>query len=302
MGACIIFAIIFGLYLKNVMTVILYEYILQLFCVLSLIAVSYAVIEDIATRYFHIGDDVSRFSAMFFYPNYYGTIIGTVIIICAYKILTNREQKFFYYMVTAANAVGMYLCKSIFVWVEVYIGVAVLLLIVRKYRLLALWIGGALLAAFLIFVLNVPIIPRLSEAGTTTMLRVQIWETAIEGIKSSPLIGHGFMSYLFLNKDYYDGRIIPHAHSLYLDMFINIGAIGTVLIMSYFLDYYKKVLRVCFKEKKTRITALILAVTVAALVHGLVDITLFWIQTLPLFIIILSGLGAYENNNFKVYY
>ncbi|MDF2951943.1 MAG: hypothetical protein K0S18_1526 [Anaerocolumna sp.] len=49
-------------------------------------------------------------------------------------------------------------------------------------------------------------------------------------------------------------------------------------------------------DKSFRINALILAVTAAALIHGVVDLTLMWIQTLPLFLIILSGVGAFENS------
>jgi hypothetical protein len=77
---------------------------------------------------------------------------------------------------------------------------------------------------------------------------------------------------------------------------MNFGVIGVILLINYFVHYYKAVIRTCFHEKKTAITSLIIAVTVVALVHGTTDVTLLWIQTLPLFFVVLAGYGSYEKN------
>jgi hypothetical protein len=42
------------------------------------------------------------------------------------------------------------------------------------------------------------------------------------------------------------------------------------------------------------VTSLIIAVVVAAFIHGLTDNTLMWIQTLPLFMFLLAGYGAFK--------
>jgi O-antigen ligase len=293
-GACIILAMVLGLYLRAIMTVRLYERTLNLICMLSIAAVSCALTETVFRKTLHLGEDINRFSAMFFYPNYYGTIISMVIIICAYKILTEKGDKGFFCLVAAVNVIGVYLCKSIFIWAEVFIGIFVLLLILKKFRLLSAWILGAAFVIFLIQIADIELIPRMSEVEITTLIRVKIWMAAWQAIKASPLIGHGFMSYLFLYNDNYHGRIIPHAHSLYLDLLMNVGIIGIVLLLTYFLPYYKNVVRICMKEKQPMITSLILAISAAAFAHGIADITLLWVQTLPLFLIILSGLGALE--------
>lgn len=293
-GACIILAMVFGLYLRAVMTARLYERTLNLICMFSIAAVSCALTESVFRKLLHLGENIDRFSAMFFYPNYYGTIISMVIIICAYKVLTDQGNRGFFFLVAAVNIIGVYLCKSIFTWAEVFIGITVLLLILKKFRLLAAWILAAVLVILLTLVADIELIPRVSEVEITTLLRVKIWTAAWQAIKESPLIGHGFMSYLFLYHDSYQGKIIPHAHSLYLDLMMNVGFIGTALLLSYILPYYKSVVRICHKEKQPMITSLILAISVAAFIHGIADITLLWVQTLPLFLIILSGLGALE--------
>ncbi len=295
-GACISLAAVLGLYLRTVMTVRLYEHTLSLFCILSIAAVSSAITETVFRKVLHLEDNINRFSGMFFYPNYYGTIISMVIIICAYKILTGQKQKF-YFLIAVINVLGVYLCKSIFVWAEVFVGIAVLLIILHKYRLLSVWLFGAAAVSFLVFGLNIELIPRLSEVEITTLLRVKIWISALQAIKAGPLIGHGFMSYLFLYQEEYHGRIVPHAHNLFLDLLLNVGVIGCLLLLTYILPYYKKVVRICFKEKQHKITPLILAISAAAFLHGMADNTLLWVQTLPMFLIILSGLGALEEKH-----
>jgi O-antigen ligase len=292
-GVGIILAIILGLFMRSVMTSRLYEKILTLICVLSLTSAGYAMIERLVniisdSRHSH------RIAAVFSHPNYFGTIIGTVIIICAYKILTNQEHKWFYFVVAFINVISMYLCKSMFVWVEVFLGIVVLLVILKKHVLLALWFGAAVLGSFLIFVLDFNIIPRLSDVEVTVRLRGQIWRLAMEQIKASPLFGHGFMSFYYLFNSTYRNRRIPHSHNIYLDMLLNFGVVGTGLFLWFIIKYYVILIKDRMKENNIMITALIVAVVVAALAHGATDLTLLWIQTFPLLMIILSGLGAQE--------
>jgi hypothetical protein len=80
-------------------------------------------------------------------------------------------------------------------------------------------------------------------------------------------------------------------------MLLNFGIVGSGILLIYIIKYYKKVFNLCFKKNNTMITSLILAITASALVHGTTDITLLWVQTLPLFLFILSGLGSFENKD-----
>jgi O-antigen ligase len=183
-----------------------------------------------------------------------------------------------------------------FVWVEVFIGVAVLLVILKRHRLLALWLFVAAIGGFLILCLEVSIIPRLYDVEVTLRLRRQIWELAIDQIKTDPLFGHGFYSFIYLFDCSYHNQVIPHSHNIYLDLLLNFGLFGTGLFIWCIAKFYRSVIRICFKEKNAMITSLILAVTASALIHGATDITLLWVQTLPLFLLILSGLGAFERS------
>jgi len=292
----IVLAAVLGLYIRNIMTKALFEKLMTLMCTFSLTSAGYAIVEKIVNS---IEQGSSRVSAVFFYPNYFGTVVGIVIIICAYKVLTKQNNIWFYYMVAFTNLISMYLCKSMFVWVEVFVGVAVLMIVLKRHRLLSIWLIVAAVGGFLVLFLGVNIIPRLNDVEVTVRLRQQIWNEAITAISQSPWIGHGYYSYMQLFDSSYLNQVIPHSHSLYIDTVLNFGVIGTVLLICYFGNLYKSIFRICFKEKNPMITSLILAVTAAALVHGITDITLLWVQTMPLFLLILSGLGAFEKDNEK---
>ena len=296
-GFGLILALAIGFFQRSFMTTELYERVLTLVCILSITSSSCAITQKFVISLVDDFYNYDRISAMFLHPNYFGTITATVIIICAYKILSNQGSKWVYYIVGVMNIISIYLCESMFAWVEVFVGIAILLLVMKKYGLFSLWLGGAIIAGFAIFELNIDLIPRLYEAKETLSLRLKIWQFVLDQFIKEPLFGHGSMSTAFLSSK--AGNLIPHAHSIYLDTLMNYGMIGTIPIVIYFMKYLIRILKICLKEKKPMITSLILAVMGAALVHGLTDLTLFWIQTLPLFIFILTGIGAYESREDK---
>ena len=295
-GAGMILVLILGLYLRSVMTKEYYEKNLTLICALSLTSTCYALLEVFINFVANDGHS-HRISAVFSHPNYFGTIAATVIIICAYKILTSLESKWFYYFVAAANVISMYLCKSMFAFVEVFIGIMVLLAVLKRYKLLTIWLSVATLGAVLVFILGVDLIPRLSDVEVTLRLRRQIWSLAIEQIKKNPLFGHGFFSFGYLYDAMYHNQQISHAHSIYLDTVLNFGVVGTVLFLGYLVRCYLSVIVNCVMKKNVMIAALILAVTASTLVHGATDMTILWFQTAALFLIILAGQDIEENEN-----
>ncbi len=296
-GLGLILAMAIGFFQRSFMTAELYERILTLVCVLSITSSSCAITQKFVISLMDDFYNYDRISAMFLHPNYFGTITATVIIICAYKILTNQDSKWLYYIVGFMNVISIYLCESMFAWAEIFVGIAVLLLIMKKYRLFFLWNCVAVTACFFIFILDIDLIPRLSDAGETFRLRLKIWKFAFKQFIKEPFFGHGSMSCAFLS--YEQGKLIPHAHSLYLDILMNYGLIGTLLMVFYLIKYYVSIIKICFKEKKVMITSLILAVTAAALIHGTTDLTVFWIQTFPFYVFILTGIGAYGSQENK---
>jgi len=181
---------------------------------------------------------------------------------------------------------------SMFAWIEVFIGILILLALLHKHRLLAIWVIAGAIAAFLIFGLDLRLLPRLSVVDVTLRMRQQIWEQAINTIKEAPLLGHGLLSYGYLFGVIYHGNLVPHAHNILIDMLLNFGLVGTLMFACYFARYYYDLVKEWLSNNKnSENLVLIFAVSVAALIHGMTDITLLWIQTLPLFLLILAGYG-----------
>ncbi len=298
-GFAIALGFVLGLYLRSVMTSILFEKILTMICYYSIVGTIWALVETFIIPIFIKGYKVDRASAMFFYPNYFGNIVSIVIIICAYKVVTRQGKIGTYYIIAFMNVISLYLCKSMFAWVEIFLGVAVLLIVLKKHKFLAIWLIMATIGSFAILVLNIGLIPRLYQAELTTEIRFKIWDFAILQIKNAPFLGHGFMSYMYLDKEHHLGTLTTHSHSITLELLMNFGIVGTGLFLWYFIQYSKTLFKVSLAKNKTMIYSLIFAILAASLVHGFVDLTLMWIQTLPLFLIILAGLGVYENTSKK---
>lgn len=289
---------IFSLYLRTIMTRVLYERCLSLICFLSVSGTIFGLLETI-TRSIRLQQfSGKRVSAQFFYPNYFGTIAATAIIICAYKILTKQGKQICYYLIIAANIVSLYLCKSMFAFAEVFIGVLVLLVILKHYKLLFTWLLLAVIICMLILGSGIALIPRLGDASVTFGMRLPVWKLTLEQIMHSPFIGHGYMSFTDVYHNIYSINAMPHSHSILLDLLINFGFIGTGFFAYYYFHFFKSVFVSCFQEKQTQINSVILAVAAAGFVHGLTDLTLLWIQTLPLFFLILSGYGAIEKEDY----
>lgn len=290
-------AFIIGQNLRMIMTESLFEKSLNMMAYLSVVASIWAICEVYLIPYITKGKAVNRASAMFFYPNYFGNIISIVVLICIYKLLTNQGKASRYIGIIGMNVISIYLCKSMFAWVEIVAGTTLLLFFLGKFKLLVAWISTALTAGFMILVMNLDLIPRLSEAKLTTALRVDIWKYALNDIGEHIFFGRGFMPYLHMDTEKHMGFIVPHSHSIFLEILLSVGVIGLIVI-AYFIIGYSKSLLLAYKMKtENKIYTIIIAILGASFIHGIADLTLMWVQTLPLFIFILCGIGTYENRN-----
>ncbi|HIZ84293.1 MAG TPA: O-antigen ligase family protein [Firmicutes bacterium] len=292
-GLGFIFILIIGLFVRSAMTRDIFEHMVTLICLLSVPITIVAMIEMLLMQPHFEG--LYRCSVVFMNPNYLATIMGTVIILCGYKVVSHQGHPFLFYGIALFDLISIYLCGSLFVWVEVFIGVAALLLLMKRHRMLSALLLVAGLFCILLYLFP-DLIPRLSESRITTERREEIWLMALRMIGSAPLFGHGLLSYHFLYPNYPDSYPTLHAHSIYLDPLLNFGIVGTVLLLIYFVMYYRKI-RLCIKENACpKIASVICALTLATLVHGITDITVLWIQTGLLFILLMGGLGACERN------
>ncbi len=274
-------------YVRSVMTRQLFDQVMDVSCIASIWCALIAVFQKItaygaAPRY--------RPVSAFHNANCYGMMIEFIIIIAIYRIFTKAKNKNFYLGVIGINLVGLYLSASLSAFVATACAIMTVLLYKKRYRLAG---GLVLLAvAFLSVSLIFPsIFPRGLEAiDSTCGQRISIWTTAIKGIVRHPFLGTGALSYQMICEQL-GGYQTYHCHNLLLDTLLNFGFIGFGAI-GFYVAMQLKLLALRFKSNLGRdMNILVLAAVVAVFVHGLTDVTIFWIQTGMLFLLMFSSTG-----------
>ena len=290
-GCSILFflVIVISYYSRRILKHKIFENGLDLCCVMSIMVTVCAIIDKL----FNLSTPAYRCTLWFFNTNYLSTLMATVIIICGYKVITNKSHQLFYYITAVFCALTMYLCGSMFAFVEIFVGVFILLFLNRKHFMIALMLF--VVCFCLVILYCVPdIFPRLSESNITADNRILIWNSSMELIQKSPLFGHGFLSYYFLTNSVEGFYPTTHAHNFALEPILSFGVIGTILLVIFIWSYLKKVIECKELLRDNKVTILILSISAAIIVHATTDMTMLWIQTGLLYALIFAGIGIDE--------
>ena len=304
--ACAFFFIIaISYYVRSVVTEKTFENCLDICCFAAIPFTLSAIIEKLI--HMPAGDEVQvgmfkwllspeyRCAGWCFNPNYFCSLLAAIVIICAFKATSHKSGSVaIYYFLAAVSAVGMYLGGSLFALVEVFVGLCVLLVLKRKHLMLAMFLAAVGISIVLIFFIP-NLLPRLSESEHTTDLRVIIWEQAMSFIKENPLFGRGFLTfyqqYLANPTEIYK---TTHAHNFALEGLLSFGVVGCVLILMLLWSYYHKVSE-CKELLRNNCSAtLILTISAAVLIHMTTDMTIIWMQTALLYLLIMGCIGIDE--------
>lgn len=234
-----------------------------------------------------------RCQLFYFNSNYLATVLGTVIIICAYKVIMKKGNPVLYFLAAIITALGAYLTGSMFVWIEVMIGCAVLLMVSRQHQLLSILMLLAGTACIILYFIP-ELIPRIEHAGNTTNNRIIIWKVCLESIKKSPIFGHGFLSYFHIKDNYEFAYNSTHAHNIPLECILSFGVIGTIMLIIYFTICLKRVVLCRNAQSKYHFSSLIIALVGAIVAHGVIDLTFMWVQTGLLYCLLMGSIGIEE--------
>ncbi len=261
----------------------------------------FSVIVAVVEMLFNRNVENYRALSCFTNPNFFGAALTFAIFICAYKAATSDKRSFIYYSIALICAAGIYLCGSMSLWLVAFIGILLILIFTKSYRLLLIFSSIAL-AAVVVVLLVPSLITRLGELSATIDNRLEIWNFAVENVKKTPIFGHGFYSYKFLYNKLHETQVIykaSMAHSVYLDIVLCHGAVGALLVTALVARFYA----LCFKCRKSRkatglnspSVGFIFAVGIALAIYGLIDTTFVWIQTGMILLMITLGLGVEVN-------
>lgn len=229
----------------------------------------------------------------FFNENYFCSLLAAIVIICAYNATSHNGPVLKYYVCAVFAGIAMYLGASMFAFVEVFVGIMVVLVLKKKHRLIAAALFVLVLGMIVLFAVP-DIFPRLSEINITSQRRVRIWNEAMPFIKENLLWGRGFLSfyqYAGLNPSIYQ---TTHTHNFAIESLLSFGLIGTILLVLFLWSYFEKLSECRALIRNNKATTLILTIATAVLVHTMTDLTLLWVQTGLLYALILGGLGLDE--------
>lgn len=297
-GVLVAFMFIIYLVARSLANAEFFDRMLDSLCVGGCLSTVVCVIERIVNR------NIPNYRCQCFSvnANCFGVAIAYVILICAYKAVVVEKNVYRYYLAAVINAVSLYLCGSMMLWVVVFFGVVTLLVFNHKYKLLSVFLGLATVGIVAI-VLAPQILPRLSELTATIENRVSIWSFAIEQIKEAPFLGRGYATYNFLYNMMAPSRpeLYPAmlSHNLLVDGLLSYGIVGMLLLGGFFVSFIKAVLD-CREGLKSRnqcyvIMTFVCALAIAVAIHGIIDTAMIWIQPGMIIMLIASGIGVAEN-------
>ena len=275
-----------GMFLSRFMTRELFETGISLCCWLSVVCFGVALFQ--LYTYTKSG---YRSPSTFMNANYYAMVIEFVVTMCLYKILSagkgNTGHILWYCFIILVNIAGLYISGS---RTGLVVTLSVLLLMFLLYKRYSLfWIALAAITVYVIVGLRyADIIPRDYSIDNDFGTRLSIWITALKGISIHPLFGGGGNAYTMIYAAF-NGHEAVHAHNLILDILLNYGIVGFVLVFACFAAMFKFMRKGAAGTFDSQIRHVVYTALWCVLVHGLTDVTIFWIQTSIIFLFIFSG-------------
>ena len=94
----------------------------------------------------------------------------------------------------------------------------------------------------------------------------------------------------------YHGHPTEHAHSIYLDPVLCFGIVGILTILPFIIDNIKRLYHLWKKKIDKTLVALMVAFTVMIFIHGVLDYTIFFVQTGFLYLLIASSFDIYKES------
>lgn len=279
--------LLIGLYARSVMTPQAFKGVLDIGCLMSYPACAVALVQ------YALWGDVPfyRTPSLFENANYYAMIVEFVLAFCLYRLLQPQSgrRRVFYGLTILVNLAGLYICDCRTAFGVLAVMAPVMLLLARRWRAFWCLVGAGLAFVAAVVWLAPGLIPRADAILPDLGIRMGHWQNALRGIADHPLLGQGGMTYrLVLQR--YGGFPVVHAHSVYLDPVLNYGVLGAALLVGYLSSYLTGILRL-FRQGHRLEGMLAAGVVTAILVHGLLDVTIFWVQTGALAALVLGVVG-----------
>lgn len=298
----------FAVYYRQHISAESFEFFMDTTLILSLVSALVAIIQYfIILHRFNIdgfeliifNTPKNRVDSFYFNANYYAMMIEFWVGIAFYKILrlTQEEHVNFkkiggYCIIILINLFTLVLSGCRTAWPAMLAGLAIMLLFAHFYKLFGLIVAGGMASAGFLFT-HKSYIPRASNITKYLGVRQKIWRAALASIKDHPLFGEGPLTYMHIWKQY-NGHNTQHAHNIFLDPPLSFGIVGILTILPYFISCIKRTYITYKLHKNDTLVALIIGLIVMTYIHGLLDYTIFFIQTSFTLFMVISSFDIYR--------
>ncbi|MBP6282031.1 MAG: O-antigen ligase family protein [Leptotrichiaceae bacterium] len=264
----ILFCIIVGRYYTLVINNDFKTKNLELISKISIIPFFTSFLECALTR--------GRAGYWFFYnPNYLGSVMMMTAIINLYLFFEKKSKLNIIIFILNISVILMSGSRSAIVAVIIGIFSLLYYFLERKYFISSLLFSMGYIAGV---VSGIFPFMRTGSLIRYFWLRIDIIKLAFKIFeKKNILFGHGnFFYYKFTNFIY------PHSHNAIVESLLSYGLIGTGMLMVVFFRYLYEIMK---NDKKN---VLKISLILGIIFHNFTDFTIFWIQTVLLFIMALS--------------
>ena len=298
----------FAVYYRQHISAESFEFFMDTTLILSLVAALVAIIQYfIILHRFNIdgfeliifNTPKNRVDSFYFNANYYAMMIEFWVGIAFYKILrlTQEEHVNFkkiggYCIIILINLFTLVLSGCRTAWPAMLAGLAIMLLFAHFYKLFGLIAAGGMASASFLFT-HKSYIPRASNITKYLGVRQKIWRATLASIKDHPLFGEGPLTYMHIWKQY-NGHNTQHAHNIFLDPPLSFGIVGILMILPYLISCIKRTYITYKLHKNDTLVALIIGLIVMTYIHGLLDYTIFFIQTSFTLFMVISSFDIYR--------
>lgn len=223
-----------------------------------------------------------RLTSVYEYPNAIGLYLTPIIVLMLSNIIIIKKNIYFsvivlifsLFAIMGAQTQGAYLA---------ILASLIFLGFFTKWK--KIFIGGLLIGIIIMFV-----VPSINEVitfqDTSGDVRLALWQGTWNLIKDRPLFGAGLASFQELYPQYKLAKHVEallYPHNIFLDFWVELGLFGLIWLFWVLIKFYKT----DWQEKKPK-NIVLMAMMLAIIIYGLVDVTYFKNDLSVLFWLLLS--------------
>ncbi|HXX53154.1 MAG TPA: O-antigen ligase family protein [Thermodesulfovibrionales bacterium] len=162
---------------------------------------------------------------------------------------------------------------------------------ISKKKLIPIALFVLVLMFYLLFFGISPIIEKFAQSKEASTSRFLAWQATLSAFRDYPVLGSGLGTFQYIFKVYQpEGLRLywAHAHNDYLELLLELGIVGSIIVVIFFLIVLGKIMRTDWKGKNLYLGASLLSSITTIAVHSMVDFNLHIPSNAILFSLILG--------------